>query len=186
MAALREENGNQNFVNKERMKNDKKSIKKGLIGIGTLIGVAAITYLIYKYQKDKNVKKVLITDTNDVVTITTSGGGTTSTTLPSFVIKDMWLNGSNYTNYISLNDALDKNFENSGFTNRESVLFASAMNNSVKAYSNSEGTVLYPSGSYYFSATGEMLSITSDGIMTFSSDILKPNNLIPITITETY
>lgn len=104
--------------------------------------------------------------------------------LTAFTIKDAWLNGSNYEPYATLVDAMDKNFENSGFTNRNATIYAAAMTNGLVAYTNANGTTLYPQGRYFYDTTFEYLYVNPQGVMSIFPDISKPTNLNLFTINE--
>lgn len=103
--------------------------------------------------------------------------------LPSFTIQDAYLDGATYIPYASLVDAMDKNFDESGFTNRNATLYASAMDTNQIAYSNAIGTVLFPEGNYFYGEEFKYLSINAQGVMFLFSDITKPA-LTPININS--
>ncbi|MBA4849025.1 hypothetical protein [Emticicia sp. BO119] len=123
--------------------------------------------------------KAITVDASSVITIYNG----TATALPSFIIKDAY--GGSNTPYASLNDALDKNLEGSGFTNRNASIYASAMNNGVKAYTSALGLTTFPAGNYFYDTNFEMLSIDVNGVMTFSSDVTK-SGLNSQNITDSY
>lgn len=155
------------------------------LAAGGLIGLGLISYAVWQLQKDSGATKVTTFKvTNDTIT-TDSTTTTTSTTLPSFLIKDAYWNGSQFIAYSSKDDALDKNVD-PDFTNRTATIYAVSMNSGIKAYSDVSGIVPYPAGKYYYETTGQMLEIATDGTMTFSSDVVKPNNLSANVITESY
>ena len=94
----------------------------------------------------------------------------TVSALTAFTFKDAWLNGATYENYASLVDAMDKNFENSGFTNRTATLYTTSMNTNNIAYSNAGGTILYPQGNYFDDTNFRYFSINAQGIMFLFGD----------------
>jgi len=113
--------------------------------------------------------------------------------LLSFSIKDAFLNGIEYLTYDGLVDAEDKNYENSGYTNRAATLYALGMANGNKAYLNASGanaaslnqgtaayteaisTTFFPAGNYLFPATFQTLHIDDTGTMSFNSSATKNN-----------
>ncbi|WP_337045383.1 hypothetical protein [Emticicia sp. 17c] len=102
-----------------------------------------------------------------------------------FSIKKAYQNGSTYVAYSSLQDALDKNLEGSGFTNQTTTLYATSMDNNKIAYLDAQGATLFPAGKYFYDTTFEMLLIGQDGVMHFQSDVTK-SNLNAQTIKESY
>lgn len=94
-------------------------------------------------------------------------------TLPAFEFQDGYMVNGNYTPYASLVDAMDKNFEGSGFTNRNATLYAAEMVMNGKAYANAQGTAFYPAGNYFYGADFMYLAINSEGTMFLFADIEK-------------
>ncbi len=107
-----------------------------------------------------------------------------SQTLKSFAFQDGYTSNGGYTKYASTADATDKNFEESGFINRNGTIYATDMVNGAKAYSNAQGTELYPAGVYFYGTDFTTITILADGTMTFSSDIQKPSSLTGIIIND--
>lgn len=126
------------------------------------------------------IRKGISVNANGVLSIFTG----TIQNLPPFVIKDAYLNG-NYAPYGSLNEALDKNLEGSGATNRDATVYASSMQTGQKAYTSAAATQPFPQGNYFYPLTFEMLSIAVDGTMTFSTDVSK-NGINPMDIKDSY
>jgi hypothetical protein len=111
---------------------------------------------------------------SNVATITaniTSNGGTNS--LTAFPFKDAYLNGSTYVNYASLVDGRDKNYENSGFTNRTATVYTTAMETGNIAYSDAAGTIIYPAGNYFDDVEFRFFAINAQGVMYLFSDTEK-------------
>lgn len=110
---------------------------------------------------------------SNVATISATVNVQTNGVYSPFTIQDAYLNGSTYQGYASLVDAMGKNFDNSGFTNRNVTIYATAMNTGQIAYSNAAGTILYPQGNYFYGNNFEYLSINAQGVMTLFSDVSK-------------
>lgn len=157
---------------------------KKILVIGGVAATALISYALWKMQEDNKstttTKFQTSSDSNSVVSETTA-----TTNLPSFSIKNAYWSGSQFLSYSSLDDTLDKNLDET-FINRTATIYALNMTNGTKAYLDVSGTVVYPSGLYYYETTGQMLQVAADGTMTFTSDVTKPTNLSATTITESY
>lgn len=107
----------------------------------------------------------------------------TNPQLPAFTIQDAYLDNGSYVPYASLVDAMEKNFEGSGFTNRNATLYAAAMDNGQHAYIDAAGTTKYPQGNYFYFEEFKYCAVDENGIMYAFADIEKPA-VTPITITD--
>ncbi len=110
---------------------------------------------------------------SNVATITANITSSTTNSLTAFPFKDAYLNGSTYVNYASLVDGRDKNYENSGFTNRTATVYTTAMETGNIAYSDAAGTTLYPAGNYFDDVEFRFFSINAQGVMYLFSDTEK-------------
>lgn len=133
---------------------------------------------IYLYAPSIN--KAITVNANGIMTLYTG----TINNLPPFIIKDAYLDGT-YQPYASLTEALDKNLEGSGVTNRDATIYASSMVTGQKAYTSGAATTPYAQGKYFYLDTWEMLNIAVDGTMTFSTDVNK-TGLNPLDIKDSY
>lgn len=171
---------------KKNAKISNKKVSDETIAIGAGVALLAVAAVAIFRSLRKNTQ---VENTSYQVVASSSGGsggsGSNTTTYNPFAINIQWLNGSTYQNYASLQDALDKNLEGEGFTNSSATIYATSMDNGNKAFTSAQGTTTYPAGSYYYETTGEMLSIASDGTMTFSSNITKVNP-ISVNIKDSY
>ncbi len=165
--------------------------KNKILVIGGVAGLGLLTYALWKMQQESKTTKLTTTkfqvnsDTPNTIITDSSPITTTNPTLPSHLIKNAYWSGSQFVPYSSLDDAIDKNFDES-FVNRTATIYALDMNTGTKAYLDVSGLVLYTAGIYYFETTGQRLQIANDGTMTFSSDVEKPTNLSATSVTESY
>lgn len=148
-----------------------------LIGIlSTVVGVVG-GFFLFRYLSKRN--KTSPTTTGVVATTTATGGGTVIENVNNgnaynpYSIRTAYLDNALYLPYADLEDALDKNLEESGFTNKTETIYATSMNNGNKAYQNVNGTVLFPAGKYFYESTFEMLLIDQQGVMSFYNDVDK-------------
>lgn len=162
----------------------------------TVIGGSLGLYFLVRYFRKKSVATAMVANT-PVVSSSTTASSTTSSDTPvtvpvpnpvtynPFSIQKAYQNGSTYVPYASLQDALDKNLEGSGFINQTATLYATSMDNNKIAYLDAQGATLFPAGKYFYDTTFEMLLIGQDGVMHFQSDVTK-SNLNAQTIKESY
>lgn len=148
--------------------------------MGTLIGIVsgmAVVGIVVVLIRHFSRKKVTTPASSTTVITGSAGGGGGGVTVPTvynaYTIKKAFLSNSNYVPYATLEEALDKNLENSGFTNQDGTVYASSMENDKVAFNDAIGNTLFPSGNYFYEPTFEMLYIDVNGVMTFSSIVNK-------------
>lgn len=122
-------------------------------------------------------------DSNEAEIKTTIKVAVAPPQLPSFTIQDAYLSNGNYVPYASLVDAMDKNFDESGFTNRNATLYTVAMENGQNAYLDATGTTKYPEGNYFFYEEFKYLAVNANGVLYAFPDIEKPT-VTPLNYTD--
>jgi hypothetical protein len=157
------------------------------IAAGGLIGLGLIGYALWKLQSDSGSKTTTTfkTNTSSDTIASSTNTNTNNTTLTGYSLKNAYWNGSQFIAYSSNDEVLDKNFDPDSI-NRTANIYATNMSSGIKAYSEPTGVVRYPAGKYYYEATGQIIEISADGTMTFSSDVSKPNNLSATVVNESY
>lgn len=162
------------------MKITKKN-RKLIIGVlSTVVGMIGGFFLFRLLSKRNSTTAIAPT------IVATTGGGGGGTTVENnyngggngnlyypFSIQTAYLDNISYLPYSNVDDALDKNLEDSGFTNKTETIYATSMDTGNKAYQNVNGTILFPEGNYFYETTFEMLVIDQLGVMHFYNDIDK-------------